>query len=235
MSALPWLEHSSQFPPIESALQEPNGLLAAGGDLSPEMLLRAYKSGIFPWYSEDQPILWWSPDPRCIIRREWMHISKSLRKHQRRHRWQVTFDKCFDQVIQACATRGPDEGTWITPDMQDAYCTLHRLGHAHSVEVWNGDQLLGGLYGVGMHSCFFGESMFSHASNASKIAFWALCEQLGRWEYALIDCQIENPHLLSLGARPVARSAFAQQLRAGLSKPAQHSEWKFDPDLFSNV
>lgn len=235
MTALPWLEPSSQFPPIHTALDEPNGLLAAGGDLSPEMLLRAYRHGIFPWYSDGQPILWWSPDPRCVIHRDHLHISRSLRKHQRRHAWQVTFDQCFEEVVKACAQRGPEEGTWITPEMHSAYCALHRLGHAHSIEVWDAGRLVGGLYGIAIQSCFFGESMFSRASNASKIAFWALCEQLHRWHYQLIDCQIENPHLMRLGAQTLPREEFSTLLQAGLNARPHHTEWKFDPDLFSNV
>ena len=235
MSMLPWLESPQDFPPINEALDDPNGLLAAGGDLSLEMLQAAYRRGIFPWYSEGQPILWWSPDPRCIIDYDHLHISRSLRKHVRRTKWTLSFDTSFESVIFACTQRGPKEGTWITPEMQSAYLALHEAGYAHSIEVRDGDRLIGGLYGVAMGSCFFGESMFSHESNASKVAFWALCKQLHRWHYQLIDCQMENPHLMSMGAYNISRPDFQNKLTKGLKAQPKHTRWRFDSDLLSNV
>jgi len=228
MPNLPWLDHSQDFPDPSFALTEPNGLLAAGGDLTPELIIKAYREGIFPWYSDDQPILWWSPNPRCVILPEQAYTSRSLKKHIRKIKPTLTFDKDFEHVIKHCARLETDEGTWITEEMEEAYVELHHQGVAHSVEVWENDELTGGLYGLAMGRCFFGESMFSLKPNSSKIAFVSLCEQLKKWDYALIDCQVENPHLISLGANCIDRDKFLSILNANIDKePCQHS-WDFN-------
>jgi leucyl/phenylalanyl-tRNA--protein transferase len=199
------------FPPVERALREPNGLLAAGGDLSTERLLAAYRRGIFPWYEIGQPILWWSPDPRMVLFPEELHVSRSLRKTLRRGIFEVTFDQAFANVLDGCgAPRKEGHGTWLTDDMKRAYLCLHQQGHAHSVETWHDGKLVGGLYGVQLGRVFFGESMFSRASDASKVALAHLC----RGNYELIDCQVESPHLRRLGARPMTRHAFLEHLDA---------------------
>lgn len=231
MSQLPWLDDNTSFPSPEIALTEPNGLLAASYELSPERILQAYKSGIFPWYSEDQPVLWWSPDPRCIIYPDQLHLSKSLKKHIRKTQAKITFDQAFNKVIRHCARLESEEGTWITEEMEEAYIQLHEMGHAHSVEVWREGILIGGLYGLALGGCFFGESMFSLETNASKIAFSALCKQLSKWEYQLIDCQVENPHLLTLGASTIERPLFLKKLEQALKVPRQDLEWIFDDEL----
>ena len=193
------------FPDPTLALDDPNGLLAAGGDLAPERLLCAYRRGIFPWFSEGQPILWWSPDPRAVLRPETLHVSRSLRRTQRRAAFTVSADAAFDRVVRECAAPRPGrESTWITPGMAAAYGRLHRAGHAHSIECWRGDDLAGGLYGVAIGRVFFGESMFSRAADASKIALAHLCT-LG---FGLIDCQIPNAHLARLGAVEMSRRRF---------------------------
>jgi leucyl/phenylalanyl-tRNA---protein transferase len=199
------------FPDPRTALREPDGLLAAGGDLSPARLLHAYRHGIFPWYGEGQPILWWCPDPRAVLYPEAVHISRSLRKTLRRHNYDVTLDRAFVEVMAACAMARrahTDVGTWITEDMQRAYAELHRLGHAHSVEVWMSGQLAGGLYGVAMGNVFFGESMFSRYADASKIALVWLARQLEAWGFRLIDCQVASKHLQSLGSVSIPRNEF---------------------------
>ncbi len=209
-----WLEDSeSPFPPVSKALKTPNGLLAAGGDLSPERLLTAYKQGIFPWFNPGEPILWWSPNPRCVIHPKELHISRSLRKTLKRTQYRVTFNQAFTDVIKACsAPRADQQGTWISQEMIAAYTLLHQQGIAHSVEVWREDQLVGGLYGLALGSLFFGESMFSRTTDASKIAFSFLCVQLNEWEFKLIDCQVHNPHLESLGATLISREDFCAML-----------------------
>lgn len=215
MIRIPVLEHHGQdFPPIEQALQDPNGLLAAGGDLSPSRLLRAYSLGIFPWFDHQQPILWWSPDPRAVLFPQDLHISRSLHKTLRSQRFRVTFDQAFESVIRACAApREHSEGTWITDDIIDAYRTLHQLGFAHSCECWNSEgELVGGLYGVALGKLFFGESMFSRTTDASKVAFVHLVRQLEAWGCPLIDCQVMNPHLASLGAGLMPRREFKRWL-----------------------
>lgn len=211
---LSWLPRTSlDFPPLERALREPDGLLAAGGDLSPERLLAAYRHGCFPWFSAGQPILWWSPDPRMVLFPEELHVSRSLRKTLRRSDFTITFDQDFAAVIGACAApRSYADGTWITPAMQAAYLELHRRGLAHSVEVWQHGQLVGGLYGLALGRLFFGESMFSRVSDASKVAFVSLVEQLRACGFVLIDCQMHTQHLASLGARPIPRHEFAAYL-----------------------
>lgn len=223
---LTWLERDSLvFPPLSKALREPDGLLAAGGDLSPERLIQAYRHGCFPWFEDGQPILWWSPDPRTVIVPDELHVSRSLAKLLRQQRYRVTFDQDFSAVIRACAgPRAYADGTWITGSIQQAYVELHRRGHAHSVEVWDGDVLVGGLYGLAMGQLFFGESMFSHADNASKVGFATLVEHLKGWGFVLIDCQMHTRHLQSFGARPISREKFAGYLHAHLDQP-NHADW----------
>jgi len=223
---LTWLQRDSlDFPPLEKALREPNGLLAAGGDLSADRLISAYRHGCFPWFQEGQPILWWSPDPRTILLPEELHVSRSLNKVLRQARYQVTFDRDFAAVIQACAApRSYANETWITGSMQKAYLELHRRGHAHSVEVWEHDQLVGGLYGLAMGQLFFGESMFSRADNASKVGFATLVQHLQAWGFVLVDCQMPTQHLQSLGARSIPRQAFADYLNQYLDGPT-NADW----------
>jgi leucyl/phenylalanyl-tRNA---protein transferase len=211
---IPWLEGDEPFPPLARALARPNGLLAAGGDLSPERLLAGYRRGIFPWFAENDPILWWSPDPRMVLFPEELKVSRSLAKAIRNRPYEVGFDGAFREVIAACAApRDGANGTWITEPMRDAYERLHRLGHAHSVEVRIDGELAGGLYGVALGRVFFGESMFTRARDASKIALVALVERCKRESIALIDCQMHTPHLESLGAREIPRRDFARLLQ----------------------
>ena len=218
---LTWLQRDTlTFPPLAKAMREPNGLLAAGGDLSADRLIQAYRHGCFPWFSEGQPILWWSPDPRTVIFPDELHVSRSLGKLLRQQRYAVTFDHDFAAVIQACAApRAYADGTWITEGIQNAYLELHKRGYAHSVEVWDNGKLVGGLYGLAMGKLFFGESMFSRADNASKFGFATLTRQLQAWGFVLIDCQMPNDHLHSLGARAISRSEFAGFLRDFLDQP----------------
>jgi leucyl/phenylalanyl-tRNA--protein transferase len=202
------------FPPPH--LAEPDGLLAVGGDLSSDRLLLAYSMGIFPWYNQGDPLLWWSPDPRCILEPEGMKISRSLSKILRRGDFEITFDRTFREVMTACAAlRRNQEGTWITEEMLIAYCRLHELGYAHSVEVRQGGELVGGLYGVCLGRCFFGESMFHRAANASKVALAALAEHARKRQFELIDCQQSTAHLRSLGAVEIPRREFLARLRQG--------------------
>ena len=202
-----------EFPPIEQALDDPNGLLASGGNLSPATLLNAYALGIFPWYDEDQPILWWSPDPRAVIIPSHVHISRSLKKSLRAQPFTLSINRCFNDVIGLCAeVHERRTGTWISDDMITAYRELHALGYAHSIEVWLDKALVGGLYGVGFEKLFCGESMFHRVRDASKVAFVALCRLMHRLDVPIIDCQIENPHLTSLGAVNLSRSAFKHHL-----------------------
>jgi leucyl/phenylalanyl-tRNA--protein transferase len=224
---IPWLPNEAVFPPLATALAEPNGLLAAGGDLSPPRLLAAYRHGIFPWYGDGQPILWWSPDPRMVLRPAELKISRSLTKVLRNTAYQVRLDTDFAAVIGACAAapRHGQSGTWITADMQAAYCRLHELGHAHSVEVWTNDRLAGGLYGVALGRVFYGESMFSRQRDASKIALAHLCAHLKRHEFGIIDCQMETAHLASLGARPIPRSDFVALLERLTATDNQPGPW----------
>ena len=227
---IPWLDRDSDFPALDQALRRPNGLLAAGGDLSPERLTRAYRRGIFPWYSAGEPILWWSPDPRMVLFPSELKISRSLGKTLRKGTFTVTVDTAFDQVIEACSEpRAGQPGTWITPQMQEAYCALHRRGRAHSVETWQDGQLVGGLYGVAIGRAFFGESMFSRVSDASKVALAHLVPQLERWGFGLIDCQMRTPLLASFGAREVARTQFARRLAELVNYPDIPAPWRLDP------
>lgn len=207
------------FPPVRDALDDPNGLLAFGGDLRPGRLLAAYRLGIFPWYNEP-PILWWSPDPRAVLFPDQIHISRSLRKTLRRREFEVTMDRAFANVIVGCADR---DSTWISRDMRRAYVQLHELGHAHSVEVWQNDYLIGGLYGMAMGRVFFGESMFSRATDASKIALVHLCGQLQQWNFRVIDCQVGNDHTRSLGAIDIDRNDFSRLLAESVDQPAANS------------
>lgn len=223
------------FPPLEMAWEEPNGLLAMGGDLTTERLITAYQSGIFPWFSPEEPIYWWSPDPRAVIYPHKINFRRSLRKNMRNKGYRITFDHCFDEVVKACAApRSYSEGTWITQEMFDAYFKLHQLGLAHSVEVWNAnDELVGGLYGVDTGKIFSGESMFSLERDTSKMAFIALAKQTQAWDYKLIDCQIENPHLMSMGAENIPRNEYLKILRSATILDAQIAEkrhWTIEVD-----
>ena len=236
---LPWLDPTDDdqpFPNPNRALAEPDGLLAVGGSLQPRRLLRAYRLGIFPWYSPGQPILWWSPDPRLILFPERVNVSRSLRKTLRKEQFTLTLDSDFPAVIAACAApRTPEGGTWITADMHRAYCRLHRLGHAHSVEVRHQGDLVGGLYGVAIGRIFYGESMFSLMSDASKVALVFLATQLQRWEFAAIDCQMRTDHLMRMGAVEVPRPLFLNLLQAGCAMPDRKGPWQFDADLLTDL
>lgn len=208
------------------ALAEPNGLLAAGGRLSPEWLLAAYQRGIFPWFNPGEPILWWSPDPRMLLFPEEFRLTRSLRKVLRHRGFEVRFDTAFAEVIKACAApRSPGGGTWITTEMQQAYCAMHALGHAHSVETWLDGELVGGLYGIALGRAFFGESMFSRCSDASKVALAYLVRFLQSRNFAAIDCQMVTAHLGSLGARPVARDRFVTSLAEWVASPWEAGPW----------
>jgi leucyl/phenylalanyl-tRNA---protein transferase len=219
---LPWLpEHPVSFPPLSQALRDPDGLLAAGGDLTPEWLLAAYRRGIFPWYSDDQPILWWSPDPRMVLFPDALHVSRSLAKRLRNGGFAITFNRAFRAVVDACAApRAGQPGTWITRDMRHAYGALHELGFARSVEVWRDGRLVGGLYGVAMGAVFFGESMFSRERDASKVALVHLVRAMQAGGGRLIDCQMHTGHLARLGARDIARDDFINYLEKCLTAPA---------------
>ena len=216
------------FPPPEYA--DPSGLLAAGGDLSNERLLEAYLLGIFPWYSEDQPILWWSPDPRLVLDLKDFKISRSLRKTLKKEVFQITFDHAFEEVIRSCASvpREAQNGTWITDEMEKAYIKLHGLGYAHSVESWFGGKLAGGLYGVSLGKCFFGESMFHLKTDASKVALATLVETLKSWDFHFIDSQMTTEHMLSLGAKELPRRIFLKRLQLALRYPTRRWRWRAD-------
>ncbi len=221
-----------RFPPVD--LASPEGLLAIGGDLRSERLLAAYRHGVFPWYNEEQPILWWSPDPRAVLFLEKLKVSRSLKKTLRRGNFTVTMDTRFREVIEACSgTRSQQEtpGTWIHPEMIEAYCLLHEKGYAHSVETWLDEELVGGLYGISLGGGFFGESMFSRISDASKVALVYLVRQLQRWDFDLIDAQVSSDHLTSLGAEDIRRSKFMDLLQVTLEKPTRIGLWQFDEDL----
>jgi leucyl/phenylalanyl-tRNA--protein transferase len=230
MSGIPWLDTADlHFPPIEAALDDPNGLLAVGGDLSLPRLLNAYRAGIFPWFEESQPILWWSPQPRAVVYPERLYINRSLRKALRRNDFEVSFDQDFAGVLDGCAQLSPKRpGTWITDDMRAAYQNLHNAGWAHSVEVWRDKKLIGGLYGVAINRMFYGESMFSREANASKIAFVHLCGQLQEWGYPLIDCQVSNDYLESMGAEEMDRASFKKYLQSFASGDGHPQKWALD-------
>ena len=233
-TGLYWIEPGSpadNFPPIDSALDQPDGLLCFGGDLSPERLMAAYRRGIFPWYCDPQPIMWWSPQPRCVLFPDQLRVSRSLKKSLRNKNLEISMDQAFTQVVGACAQPRPagsnsdtdgsssDADTWITIDMQAAYGVLHTLGHAHSVEVWQHGKLVGGLYGIACGQLFFGESMFSRISDASKVALYCLTKRLAAHGFQLIDCQVSSAHLYRLGAQDIGRSEFGAYL-------SQYSEAK---------
>ncbi len=222
---------STPFPPLEQALAEPNGLLAYGGDLSPLRLVDAYRHGIFPWYSDGQPLLWWSPDPRMVLEVNAFRMSRSLSLRLRRREFEIRVDTAFDAVIEGCASRRrPSAGsTWITRAMSDAYRRLHAMGYVHSVEAWRDDELAGGLYGLALGRVFFGESMFTRATDASKVALAGLVEVLRDHRVPLIDCQQETRHLASLGARPIAREDFARRLAELIHSTAAPEGWKRGP------
>ena len=223
---LPYLNSDTPFPHVDEALDEPNGLLAAGADLSPERLLRAYDKGIFPWFSPGEPILWWSPDPRAVFFIDSFKVNKSVKKTLLKQNLRVTINIAFEQVIEECAApRGDDNGTWITEEMINAYNQLHAQGYAHSIEVWQGENLVGGIYGVAVGGVFCGESMFSRVSNGSKIALSCLIVYIRRLGFRLIDCQIENPHLIKLGSSLVSREVYLKLLKQGQTLKLPANSW----------
>lgn len=223
----------ASFPPVENALSEPNGLLAIGGDLTSHRLLEAYSKGIFPWFNEDQPILWWSPDPRMVLFPHQLKISRSLRKTVKKTHYKICTDCNFTQVMLACAApREGQPGTWIHPQMIAAYTALHEMGLAHCVETWIDGELAGGLYGVALGKVFFGESMFSRVQDASKIALVHLVKQLQFWQFGLIDCQVKTHHLASLGAQEISRAEFSQKLNCLITAGFESgSKWNFERSL----
>jgi leucyl/phenylalanyl-tRNA--protein transferase len=232
-NVIPWLTEQEEFPPVARALLEPNGLLAAGGGLAPERLLAAYRLGIFPWYSGNQPVLWWSPDPRMVLFPAEFRMPRSLGKRLRRHDYEIRVDSAFTEVMHGCALpRSDGAGTWITQDMIDAYYRLHQLGYAHSIETWIDGKLAGGLYGMAIGRAFFGESMFARVSDASKIAFAHLVHQLARWQFGMIDCQMNTAHLARFGAREIPRSEFSQNLTELVNYPSTTISWQFEDNLF---
>ncbi len=223
------IRNNAPFPPVEQAMRQPNGLLAAGGDLQPERLLDAYRHGIFPWFSEGDPILWWSPDPRMVLFPAEIKISRSLRKTLQRGQYEIRTDSAFERVMRACAMpRDGQNGTWIQEEMVQAYMHLHRLGHAHSVETWMDGELVGGLYGVSIGRMFYGESMFSRKTDASKIALAHLAAQLKQWNFGMIDCQMNTPHLASMGAREIPRTEFIARLKELIHYPDIPSPWHIE-------
>ncbi len=219
------------FPDPE--LADPEGLLGVGGDLDPDRVLLAYRNGIFPWYSAEQPILWWSPDPRMVLPTEALHLPKSLAKRLRKGDLRCTMDQRFGDVITACATvpRPGQDGTWITPELVQSFIELHRRGHAHSVECWQEDRLVGGLYGISVGRLFCGESMFADVSDASKVAFVRLVQQLQRWDVPLVDCQVHTDHLARFGATEVPRTEFLTKMRTLVGQPGRLGPWRLDADL----
>lgn len=228
---IPWLGQEPVFPPVEQALPDPNGLLAAGGSLTPEWLLASYRRGIFPWYSEGEPILWWSPDPRLVLIPSQIRVSRSLRKTLRSRRFEIRFDTAFAQVVVACAQpRAPIVGTWITPEMQRAYTRMHELGYAHSVEAWADGKLVGGLYGIALGRAFFGESMFSLQTDASKVCLVHLARYLDSRDFAVIDCQMTTPHLVSMGAAEIPRHAFCTRVARLAVEGDAPGPWSSIPD-----
>jgi leucyl/phenylalanyl-tRNA--protein transferase len=221
-----WLSNEHlEFPPVH--LAEPEGVLAVGGDLSPQRLLKAYNSGIFPWYSPEEPILWWSPDPRFVLFPDKLKVSKSMRPYFNQQKYQLTFDQEFESVMRACGEmpRPGQNGTWITDEMIEGYTRLHHLGYAHSVEVWQESSLVGGLYGLSLGRVFFGESMFARATNASKFGFITLVRELKERGFWLIDCQQETPHLASMGAEPIARKEFLKLLDRNQKEETLRGSW----------
>lgn len=237
MAELCWLspdDPPDAFPHPETALQDPDGLLAVGGDLSPERLMAGYARGIFPWFNDGQPILWWSPDPRAVLFPAEMHVSRSLKRTLKRDAFAITFDRAFDAVIAGCSESRSETGTWITPEMRQAYESLHELGAAHSVEVWQGETLAGGLYGVGLGRLFAGESMFSAVTDASKVAMLALAQRCQALGVELIDCQLPTPHLERLGVRLIRRSEYLSRISTLCDQPL-HGSWKSGPAPCSSL
>ena len=230
---VPWIESALDFPSVNTALAEPNGLLCVGADLAPQTIIAAYSRGIFPWFSDNQPILWWSPDPRMVLFPAEFKVSKSLAKTVNRKLFEIRFDSAFAEVISACSEpRQQGGGTWIVPEMQVAYAQLHTLGVAHSIESWRDGKLVGGLYGLALGRMFFGESMFARETDASKVALVALVDKLKRDGFELIDCQQETGHLASFGARPIARDNFVQRLKELINSNQINSAWhKTTPKL----
>jgi leucyl/phenylalanyl-tRNA---protein transferase len=239
---IPWLEPGDPFPPLANALKHPNGLLAAGADLSPRRLLAAYRQGIFPWYSQDEPVLWWSPDPRMVLIPSELKVSRSLAKTLRNRGHEIRFDSAFEAVMHGCASRGAGQaargagagGTWITDDMRAAYLRLHELGYAHSAETWIEGELAGGLYGVAIGRMFYGESMFTRVRDASKMAMVHLVRRLERDGCGMIDCQMHTAHLASLGARPIPRSEFSLRLQELVDYAVTPTKWS-SPEADSDV
>lgn len=228
-----WIEPGSDtpFPPSSNALHDPNGLLAAGGDFSPQRLLMAYSHGIFPWYDETQPILWWTPDPRMVLVPNRLHISRRLARAIRNSPYRVSADTAFLQVMHECAApRANQHGTWITPELTAGFEQMHELGYAHSVEIWDQQSLIGGIYGLAIGGVFFGESMFSGRTNGSKFALYHLCQHLHAHGFALIDCQVSSPHLETLGCEEISRASFEEQLEVHTRRPDLRGSWT---DYFS--
>lgn len=225
------LTDAMRFPPAD--LAAPSGLLAVGGDLQPERLLLAYRQGIFPWYEEGLPILWHSPDPRMVLTPGELHVARSLRRTLRRQRFELRADTAFRQVMESCASvdRPGQSGTWITPEMIDAYHRLHDMGFAHSIETWRDGELVGGVYGVSLGAAFFGESMFTRVTDASKVAFVTLVRQIRRWGFRMLDGQVYTDHVARFGARLWAREDFLRELERALEHPTRHGPWELDADL----
>ena len=230
---IPWLAAHDPFPSLDFALREPNGLLAAGGDLSTQRLLQAYRGGIFPWFNPGDPIQWWSPDPRMVLLPSEFKLSRSLYKTLKKRAFEIRINTVFQTVMQNCAAPRQDQaGTWISPQIIAAYTQLHQLGIAHSIETWRDGELVGGLYGLAIGRMFYGESMFSRATDASKIALAHLVQQLERWDFGMIDCQMNTAHLASLGAREIPRAEFIQRLGKLVNYP-NRIQWQFDHELFA--
>lgn len=228
--AVPVFQLSEELEFPDPVLAEESGLLAVGGDLRPERIILAYQNGIFPWYSEGRPILWWCPSPRLVLEPASLHVGRSLRKTMRKAPYRITADTAFDQVIDACAqTPRPDlGGTWITDDMREAYLRLHALGVAHSIEAWEGEELVGGLYGLSLGTAFFGESMFARKPDASKIAFVTLVEQLRAWDFGFVDCQVVTDHLVRFGAVEIELDDFLRRLDHATDQPTRRGPWAFE-------
>lgn len=238
MIELPWLdpEQPPLFPPVTQALDDPPGILAFGGQLTAPWLLEAYRQGIFPWFNPGEPILWWSPDPRMVILPENFKVRRSLKKTIRKQLYEITFDQAFDQVLDGCAAaRNYTDETWITPEMRTAYLGLHHDGYAHSVEAWQDGKLVGGLYGVAIGKIFCGESMFARATDASKVAFVHLVEQLKAWGFELIDCQVYTDHLASFGAEEIERARFLDYLKLYAAAPMPVGHWSLEQRIKESV
>jgi leucyl/phenylalanyl-tRNA--protein transferase len=229
---IPFLGPADPFPPVEYALDEPNGLLAAGGGLTVPRLIEAYARGIFPWFSAGDPVLWWSPDPRMVLFSDELRVSRSLARRLRQHTFEVTADRDFAAVLRGCAEpRDHDRGTWLVPQMMRAYERLHEAGLAHSIEVWRDEELVGGLYGVALGHAFFGESMFTRRTDASKVALAYLLAQFRRWRFPFVDCQMSTPHLASLGAREIPRHEFVRLVNRLVRHDGVPGPWRLDADL----